>query len=126
MLRAPTSAADWLLEEGQLVTGTAGTVDAVNLADFAETGGDEHALAVECPVEVAGGAHILILTQIGSQLSWNLRHIFEDELTIIQGPALNLCRERYQQQTRKKQEAMHGRHSDGFRALEQHIAQARM
>jgi len=58
----------------------------VDLADFPETGPDIKTLAVLCPIQKTRGPRILVLIEPCHQLSRNLRHILQDQLTIVGGP----------------------------------------
>ena len=90
VLRPPAGAADGFLEERELVAGPAGLVDAVDLADIAESRADEHALAVERPVEVSGGADVLVAVHVVHEPGRDLGNVLEDEVAVVEGAVLDL------------------------------------
>jgi len=83
--RVAESGAERLLEKGELVTGAAGHVDAVELAQVAEAGGDVDALPVRRPAAEAGAAGVLVLVQAVDHGRRNFRNSVEDEHFVVQG-----------------------------------------
>jgi hypothetical protein len=90
--RAADGTADGLIEPGQLVPGTAGFIDTVDLVDFGEARGDEQGITVRTPVEQAGRADVLVAAELLTDLLGDLGDALKDNVARVGRAFVDLSR----------------------------------